>query len=123
MQREFEKSIRHYAMRLSGSSILGNTQTITGSLMGATNQSRSDAVLTDLEGSTVQGVVPTISHHISLMNGQLKNQALSQMNVQHRGTNTKPARHMNGDINAGYNRSNFRQILQDTDRHAVDSYM
>lgn len=120
VQREFEKSIRHYAMKLSGTKTFPNTQTITGSLMMASNP--TDAILHDLEGSVNQTVVPTISHHISLMNGKLKKQTQPQVNTNQRGQPLKATAQMNGDISATY-KGNFRRTSKETDRYPVDSYI
>lgn len=77
---------------------------------------QTDAILQDLENN-VPGAVPTISHHVSLMNGHLKNRNNSAAN------NGGVA--MNGDARmAGLTGGiDFRHMLQEAERYPVDSYM
>lgn len=83
---------------------------------------QTDAILQDLENN-VPGAVPTISHHVSLMNGHIKNRNTSA-NQQLANNNNKTTSYMNGDINQTTGQTmDFRHMLEEAERYPVDSYM
>lgn len=69
-------------------------------------QHADNTIVHDLEDVAPPGVVPTISHHISLVNGGPRADAIKQNG--HVVANGKPS---------------FRNMLDDADNHPVDSYM
>lgn len=77
---------------------------------------QTDAILHDLENN-VPGAVPTISNHVSLMNGHLKNRN-SAKNVNNHVNKSA----MNGDVRTGQ-AMDFRHMLEEAERYPVDSYM
>lgn len=81
---------------------------------------QTDAILQDLENN-VPGAVPTISHHVSLMNGHIKNRNQSGNHLAN--NNNKNSTHMNGDIGQTGQRMDFRHMLEEAERYPVDSYM
>lgn len=113
MEKEFEKTIRKHTTELmdTTSSQLEHKRTdskthvslYTSDQRNSTR--RIDDVVQDLED--VPGVVPTISHHVSLVNGHVKKSASS-----------KTAQ--NGHIANG--RSTFRNMLGEAE-NPIDSYM
>ncbi|XP_075151394.1 uncharacterized protein LOC142225493 isoform X2 [Haematobia irritans] len=119
VQREFEKSIRNHIQNITGSFANNNQhQTITGAATRMDQQ--TDAILQDLENN-VPGAVPTISHHVSLMNGHLKNRHPSGNQLEN---NTKvPSAYMNGNIGQTGQHMEFRHMLEEAERYPVDSYM
>lgn len=80
----------------------------------------NDSIIEDLE-ENVPGVVPTISHHVSLTNGYLRNSEMNNSGInmkikqrQQQQQQTKQ-KQLNGNIpNGGFN---FRQMLEE------DSYI
>ncbi|XP_055545854.1 adenylate kinase isoenzyme 5 isoform X2 [Wyeomyia smithii] len=110
VQREFERIVRDNIQKVLQQKD-ADDESITpvkiGSFKNAIQQSRQsdDTVVHDLDAD-VPGVVPTISHHVSLANG-------------HIGAVGVPAGAKNGFIPNG--RPNFRNMLQEADN--FDSHM
>lgn len=80
-----------------------------------TASTRQQISVHDLEDVSPPGVVPTISHHMSLMNGHIG------------GTKTNPAVNPTTKLNGGQplmanGRPSFRNMLNDTE-DPIDSYM
>ncbi len=120
VEKEFEKTIRKHTSELTTTktsssqlkhnrtdsktqphvSVYGNDQRIS--------TRRIDDVVQDLED--VPGVVPTISHHVSLINGHVKNSSASKSGKTG----------VNGHIANG--RPTFRNMLDEAD-NPIDSYM
>ncbi|XP_059220923.1 adenylate kinase isoenzyme 5 isoform X4 [Stomoxys calcitrans] len=122
VQREFEKSIRNHIQNFTGAFANNIHQSQqTGIAVSATRMDhQTDAILQDLENN-VPGAVPTISHHVSLMNGHLKNRNLSGNQL---ANNTKvPSTYMNGNIGQTGQHMEFRHMLEEAERYPVDSYM
>ncbi|XP_053696268.1 adenylate kinase isoenzyme 5 [Sabethes cyaneus] len=111
VQREFERIVRENIQKVIQEKDASNadiTPVKIGSFKNAIQQSRrqsGDTVVHDLDAD-VPGVVPTISHHVSLANG-------------HIGAVGIPAGAKNGFIPNG--RPNFRNMLQEADN--FDSHM
>ncbi|KAH8293276.1 hypothetical protein KR018_006724, partial [Drosophila ironensis] len=118
VQREFERLIRTHIQRLL------NTGDDPDALQPMDNHmmrnEQTDAILHDLE-TNVPGAVPTISHHVSMMNGHLKG----------RDSGKQPAPMMNGHVpgrpgtraGTGTQPVDFRHMLAEAERYPVDSYM
>ncbi|XP_020716407.1 adenylate kinase isoenzyme 5 [Ceratitis capitata] len=131
VQREFEKIIRQHIQALDqrdhGSDTLNNRNMTDTSVMTnhvVEHNPQTDAILHDLENN-VPGAVPTISHHVSLMNGHLKNRNNSAAHINGNVVNSNHAT-MNGDahITTGLTGGiDFRHMLQEAERYPVDSYM
>lgn len=118
VQREFEKSIRNHIQNVTGA-LNNNIQ--PGITAAATRMDQqTDAILQDLENN-VPGAVPTISHHVSLMNGHLKNHNASGNQLAN--NNKHPSSYMNGDIGQTGQTMDFRHMLEEAERYPVDSYM
>nr|XP_036232424.1 adenylate kinase isoenzyme 5 isoform X2 [Bactrocera oleae] len=117
VQREFEKIIRQHIQSIdqTGTGRMNNMAD-AAVMTNHIDHDQTDAILQDLENN-VPGAVPTISHHVSLMNGHLKNRNNSAAN------NGGVA--MNGDARmAGLTGGiDFRHMLQEAERYPVDSYM
>ncbi|XP_073823058.1 uncharacterized protein isoform X2 [Musca autumnalis] len=129
VQREFEKSIRNHIQNLTGAtannvSHMGMAAAAglgAGAAAGSHMNQQTDAILQDLENN-VPGAVPTISHHVSLMNGHLKNRNTSGHQLANNNNNNKgPTSYMNGQT--GGQRMDFRHMLEEAERYPVDSYM
>ncbi|XP_058824401.1 adenylate kinase isoenzyme 5 isoform X2 [Topomyia yanbarensis] len=109
VQREFERIVRDNIQKVlqdnTGSESI--TPVKLGSFKSAIQQARKpdDAIVHDLDAD-VPGVVPTISHHVSLANGHL-------------GGGVIPTGAKNGYIPNG--RPNFRNMLEEADN--FDSHM
>ena len=122
MQREFEKSIRNHIQKLTGTQANNNIiQRPTSKQPPPPMEQQTDTIIQDLENN-VPGAVPTISHHVSLMNGHIKNRNTSA-NHQLANNNNKTTNYMNGDITGQTGQMDFRHMLQDAERYPVDSYM
>ncbi|XP_037809527.1 adenylate kinase isoenzyme 5 isoform X1 [Lucilia sericata] len=122
VQREFEKSIRNHIQNLTGNQMNHNVQQPMSRQPAPVDQ--TDAILQDLENN-MPGAVPTISHHVSLMNGHIKNRNTSANNhlANNNNYNNKNTSHMNGDIGQTGQRMDFRHMLEEAERYPVDSYM
>lgn len=117
MEKEFEKTIRKYTSELT------NRTTSSSQLQHKRNDSKSHASVytSDQRNSTrriddmvqdfedVPGVVPTISHHVSLANGNVKKSASRSGKTG-----------LNGHVANG--RPTFRTMLDETE-NPIDSYM
>lgn len=114
MQREFEKSIRGHIQNLTG------TQQAQMQQLAAVDH-QTDAIIQDLENN-VPGAVPTISHHVSLMNGYIKNRNTSANQLAN-NVNSKGTGYMNGNIAKTGQTMDFRHMLEEAERYPVDSYM
>ncbi|XP_039950074.1 adenylate kinase isoenzyme 5 isoform X2 [Bactrocera tryoni] len=117
VQREFEKIIRQHIQSIEQTGPLGMNNMADAAVMtNHVDHDQTDAILQDLENN-VPGAVPTISHHVSLMNGHLKNRNSSAAN--------NGGVVMNGDARmAGLTGGiDFRHMLQEAERYPVDSYM
>lgn len=109
VQREFEKIIRnHIKESQQQNNSNKNTQPMFASDL-TKNTNVDQTVIQDLE-TNVPGTVPTISHHVSLMNGHLKTRSSNNENKS------------NGDLQNGQP-MDFRHMLQEAERFPVDSYM
>ncbi|KAH8356819.1 hypothetical protein KR200_007667 [Drosophila serrata] len=122
VQREFERLIRNHIQRLLNKSDNPDESVPLGDQMMRNEQ--TDAILHDLE-TNVPGAVPTISHHVSMMNGHLKNRESAL------GSGKHPAQMMNGHVPGRPGTGNvtqpvpvdFRHMLEEAERYPVDSYM
>ncbi|XP_019891646.1 adenylate kinase isoenzyme 5 isoform X2 [Musca domestica] len=127
VQREFEKSIRNHIQNLTGATAANNVGQMAimpygGGAAGAHGNQQTDAILQDLENN-VPGAVPTISHHVSLMNGHLKNRNTSGHQLANNNNTKGPNTYMNGDIGQTGQTMDFRHMLEEAERYPVDSYM
>nr|NP_609263.2 uncharacterized protein Dmel_CG9541, isoform C [Drosophila melanogaster]AAF52730.2 uncharacterized protein Dmel_CG9541, isoform C [Drosophila melanogaster] len=122
VQREFERLIRNHIQRL-----LNKTDDIDDSANLGNQMMRNeqtDAILHDLE-TNVPGAVPTISHHVSMMNGHLKNRGSAV------GSGKPHGQMMNGHVPGRPGTGpvgqpapvDFRHMLEEAERYPVDSYM
>lgn len=122
VQREFERLIRNHIQRLVNKGDNPEDSASVGEQMMRNEQ--TDAILHDLE-TNVPGAVPTISHHVSMMNGHLKNRGSAV------GSGKQPAQMMNGHVPGRPGTGNvtqpvpvdFRHMLEEAERYPVDSYM
>ncbi|KAH8410026.1 hypothetical protein KR009_004261, partial [Drosophila setifemur] len=124
VQREFERLIRSHIQRLLNKGEDADATEPQGNQMMRNEQ--TDAILHDLE-TNVPGAVPTISHHVSMMNGHLKNRGSAL------GSGKHPSQMMNGHVPGGPGTGtgnaaqtvpvDFRQMLEEAERYPVDSYM
>lgn len=81
------------------------------------NQNYHDTTITDLEEESMPGTIPTISHHVSMSNGQLGGGS-----VRNKPMNYKPPTgQQNGHIPNG--RPNFRNALEDAEGFPIDSHI
>ncbi|XP_053959984.1 adenylate kinase isoenzyme 5 [Anastrepha ludens] len=120
VQREFEKIIRQHVQNIQDDGTRPASNMIDAGMMtNHVNRDQTDAILHDLENN-VPGAVPTISHHVSLMNGHLKNRNNSAANSLNSNQPT-----MNGDIRVSgmTGGMDFRHMLEEAERYPVDSYM
>ncbi|XP_062548204.1 uncharacterized protein LOC134213291 isoform X2 [Armigeres subalbatus] len=112
VQREFERIVRDNIQKVLSQPNRGITPIKIGTFKNAIQQGRksaqknADAIVHDLDAD-VPGVVPTISHHVSLANGHLG------------GATAAGGGAKNGFIPNG--RPNFRNMLQEADN--FDSHM
>lgn len=123
MQREFERLIRNHIQQLTNK-LEGEdaSETLGNHVM---RNEQTDAILHDLE-TNVPGAVPTISHHVSMMNGHIKSRGSAQLSAK------RPNQMMNGHV-AGRPGTgpvaplaqpvDFRHMLEEAERYPVDSYM
>ncbi|XP_037897499.1 adenylate kinase isoenzyme 5 isoform X3 [Glossina fuscipes] len=111
VQREFEKFIRIHIQKLSNAPATNITNSADANI-------QTEAVVHDLE-ENMPGVVPTISHHVSLMNGHIKNQhSIAPSAGQKIGIQ------MNGVIASDQKRDNFRNTFGEAERYPpIFSYM
>ncbi|XP_070139327.1 uncharacterized protein [Drosophila kikkawai] len=122
VQREFERLIRNHIQRLLNKGDNPDDSAPLGDQMMRNEQ--TDAILHDLE-TNVPGAVPTISHHVSMMNGHLKNRGSAL------GSGKHPTQMMNGHVPGRPATGNvaqpvpvdFRHMLEEAERYPVDSYM
>ncbi|XP_017155414.1 adenylate kinase isoenzyme 5 isoform X1 [Drosophila miranda] len=122
VQREFERLIRSHIQQLLNRSDDTDATAPLGNQMMRNEQ--TDAILHDLE-TNVPGAVPTISHHVSMMNGHLKNRGSALVS----GKN--PSQMMNGHVPGRPGTGpvaqpvpvDFRHMLEEAERYPVDSYM
>lgn len=113
MQREFEKFIRIHIQKLSNAPATNITNSVDANV-------QTEAVVHDLE-ENMPGAVPTISHHVSLMNGHIKNH---QSIAQQTSAGQKMGIQMNGVIGSDQQRNNFRNTLGEAERYPpIFSYM
>lgn len=78
----------------------------------------------DMENSvSPPGVVPTISHHVSLMNGQIgkTNNITSKNNIVKPSGKQQVLQQPNGLIGNG--KTTFRNMLEESEKYGDDSYM
>ncbi|XP_037959021.1 adenylate kinase isoenzyme 5 [Teleopsis dalmanni] len=134
VQREFERIIRghiqiyqHVGTKANMPNQGINTYQsglVNNSIRGGqnhTNAEQTETILQDLENN-VPGAVPTISHHVSLMNGHLRNSSATN-NFNNKKSNSH-ATTMNGDVRARTGQAmDFRHMLEEAERYPVDSYM
>ncbi|KAM7352482.1 uncharacterized protein ACRADG_004978 isoform 2-T2 [Cochliomyia hominivorax] len=120
VQREFEKAIRNHIQNLTGTQVNHIQRPL--SRQPPPMDQQTDAILQDLENN-VPGAVPTISHHVSLMNGHIKNRSASGNHLANNNNNKNPTSHMNGDIGQIGQTMDFRHMLEEAERYPVDSYM
>ncbi|XP_067621768.1 uncharacterized protein [Eurosta solidaginis] len=120
VQREFEKVIRQHIQNIQGNGSRPQNNMADGSVMtNHVNRNQTDTIIQDLENN-VPGTVPTISHHVSLMNGHLKNQTKNvgkHVNSNHQTLNGE-ARF--AGVTGGID---FRYMLEEAERYPVDTYM
>ncbi|XP_022230854.2 adenylate kinase isoenzyme 5 isoform X2 [Drosophila obscura] len=122
VQREFERLIRNHIQQLLNRSDDTDATAPLGHPMMRNEQ--TDAILHDLE-TNVPGAVPTISHHVSMMNGHLKNRGSAL------GSGKHPTQMMNGHVPGRPPTGpvpqpgpvDFRHMLEEAERYPVDSYM
>ncbi|TMW52318.1 hypothetical protein DOY81_002575, partial [Sarcophaga bullata] len=124
VQREFEKSIRNHIQKLTGTQMSNNVQRPTSKQPPPPPhmEQQTDTIIQDLENN-VPGAVPTISHHVSLMNGHIKNRNTSANQLANNNHNKTNTNYMNGDITGQTGQMDFRHMLQEAERYPVDSYM
>lgn len=123
VQREFERLIRNHIQQLIGKGEDENDNETLDNHMIRNDQ--TDAILHDLE-TNMPGAVPTISHHVSMMNGHLKNQESSADNVKRATTIMNghgPVRPGTGPVAPLVEPVDFRHMLDEAERYTVDSYM
>ncbi|XP_037711267.1 adenylate kinase isoenzyme 5 isoform X3 [Drosophila subpulchrella] len=122
VQREFERLIRNHIQRLlNKTDDTDETATLGNQMM---RNEQTDAILHDLE-TNVPGTVPTISHHVSMMNGHLKNRGSALGSGKHHGQMMNghvPGRPGTGPV-AQPVPVDFRHMLEEAERYPVDSYM
>ncbi|XP_029727310.2 adenylate kinase isoenzyme 5 isoform X1 [Aedes albopictus] len=110
VQREFERIVRDNIQKVLNQDItpvkIGTFKNAIQQGRNSTVQKNADAIVHDLDAD-VPGVVPTISHHVSLANGHLG------------GVATAGGANRNGYIPNG--RPNFRNMLQEAD--SFDTHM
>ncbi|XP_002036291.2 adenylate kinase isoenzyme 5 isoform X3 [Drosophila sechellia] len=122
VQREFERLIRNHIQRLLNKTDDIDDSADLGNQMMRNEQ--TDAILHDLE-TNVPGAVPTISHHVSMMNGHLKNRGSAL------GSGKSHGQMMNGHVPGRPGTGpvgqpvpvDFRHMLEEAERYPVDSYM
>ncbi|KPU74219.1 uncharacterized protein Dana_GF22148, isoform C [Drosophila ananassae] len=125
VQREFERLIRSHIQRLLNQGEYTDAMEPLGNQMMRNEQ--TDAILHDLE-TNVPGAVPTISHHVSMMNGHLKNRSSAvgsgkqMMNGHVPGRPGTGAGNGNGPVGQSVP-VDFRHMLEEAERYPVDSYM
>nr|XP_043068619.1 adenylate kinase isoenzyme 5 isoform X2 [Drosophila bipectinata] len=125
VQREFERLIRSHIQRLLNQGEDTDAMEPLGNQMMRNEQ--TDAILHDLE-TNVPGAVPTISHHVSMMNGHLKNRGSAvgsgkqMMNGHVPGRPGTGAGNGNGPVGQSVP-VDFRHMLEEAERYPVDSYM
>jgi len=122
VQREFERLIRNHIQRLLNKTDETDETATLGNQMMRNEQ--TDAILHDLE-TNVPGTVPTISHHVSMMNGHLKNRGSALGSGKHHGQMMNghvPGRPGTGPV-AQPVPVDFRHMLEEAERYPVDSYM
>ncbi|ALC39019.1 CG9541 [Drosophila busckii] len=124
VQREFERLIRNHIQHLLNKTD-GQNNAEAGQVNHVIRNEQTDAILHDLE-TNVPGAVPTISHHVSMMNGHLKNQESALASAK------RPAQMMNGHVGGRPGTGpvaplaqpvDFRHMLEEAERYPVDSYM
>ncbi|XP_050741036.1 adenylate kinase isoenzyme 5 isoform X3 [Drosophila biarmipes] len=122
VQREFERLIRNHIQHLlNKTDDTDETATLGNQMM---RNEQTDAILHDLE-TNVPGAVPTISHHVSMMNGHLKNRGSALGSGKHHGQMMNghvPGRPGTGPV-AQPVPVDFRHMLEEAERYPVDSYM
>ncbi|XP_062142666.1 adenylate kinase isoenzyme 5 isoform X1 [Drosophila sulfurigaster albostrigata] len=124
VQREFERLIRNHIQQLTNKVPEGEdvTESLGNHVM---RNEQTDAILHDLE-TNVPGSVPTISHHVSMMNGHLKNRG-SALTGAKRPTQLMnghaPGRPGTGPVAPLAQPVDFRHMLEEAERYPVDSYM
>ncbi|XP_034474847.1 adenylate kinase isoenzyme 5 isoform X1 [Drosophila innubila] len=123
VQREFERLIRNHIQQLTNTTDGENVPETRGNQVMRNEQ--TDAILHDLE-TNVPGAVPTISHHVSMMNGHMKNRNSAL------GATNRPSQLMNGHVPGRPGTGpvaplaqpvDFRHMLEEAERYPVDSYM
>ncbi|KAH8353222.1 hypothetical protein KR084_009688, partial [Drosophila pseudotakahashii] len=123
VQREFERLIRNHIQRLLNKTDDIDDPGMLGNQMMRNEQ--TDAILHDLE-TNVPGAVPTISHHVSMMNGHLKSRGSALGSGKHQGHGMMnghvPGRPGTGPV-AQPVPVDFRHMLEEAERYPVDSYM
>ncbi|XP_030377756.1 adenylate kinase isoenzyme 5 isoform X2 [Scaptodrosophila lebanonensis] len=119
VQREFERLIRNHIQALLQKSDGTDVSAPMGN--NVLRNEQTDAILHDLE-TNVPGAVPTISHHVSMMNGHLKNRGSGKhaTNMMNGNIRTRPE---TGPVGTPAQPRDFRHILEEAERYPVDSYM
>ncbi|XP_030244381.1 adenylate kinase isoenzyme 5 isoform X2 [Drosophila navojoa] len=123
VQREFERLIRNHIQQLTNK-LEGEdaSESLANHVM---RNEQTDAILHDLE-TNVPGAVPTISHHVSMMNGHIKSRGSAQLSAK------RPNQMMNGHVGGRPGTGpvaplaqpvDFRHMLEEAERFPVDSYM
>ncbi|KAH8273943.1 hypothetical protein KR044_004410, partial [Drosophila immigrans] len=124
VQREFERLIRNHIQQLTNKVAEGEDVTESPGNHVMRNE-QTDAILHDLE-TNVPGSVPTISHHVSMMNGHLKNRGSALAGAK-RPTQLMnghaPGRPGTGPVAPLAQPVDFRHMLEEAERYPVDSYM
>lgn len=83
---------------------------------------QTDAILHDLE-TNMPGAVPTISHHVSMMNGHVKNRDSAVNIISPKINGQVPGRTGTEPLAPLIEPVDFRYMLEEAERYAVDSYM
>ena len=140
MQREFEKVIKEHIQKTTATAAAaaGEAQSLLPGGMfdrtqrgGAKRKAGSrqeeeeepDAIVHDLEeaSSPVKNSVQTISHHVSLANGHLKNNNDQSRDRKEVTMANGFGPQANGHLPNG--KMNFRNMLEEADNYPIHSYM
>lgn len=82
---------------------------------------QTDAILHDLE-TNMPGAVPTISHHVSMINGHVKNRDAVDI-IASKINGHIPGRSGTGSIAPLLEPVDYRHMLEEAEQYAVNSYM
>ncbi|XP_037913203.1 adenylate kinase isoenzyme 5 isoform X1 [Hermetia illucens] len=131
VQREFEKIIRSLIQQMTTYNNANEANPHQNynpfNENALDNVQNGDNILQDFEDN-VPGTVPTISHHVSLANGHLRNRSSAGAGPNHSSVYSakKPANNPNQNQQNGYIPNggfNFRDVLQEAENNPIDSYM